>query len=165
MPAILQKDPVVLMVEDDPHAVQLLRLSLLKAGFGNRVIVCCSTEEAMKYLLGLEAFSDRLQYPLPQLILLDLKLTGQNGTDFIRWLRALPPTRLIPVVVMTGSALPEDLANAYQAGADSYLTKGNDAHQVLEQMEAIGSLWLRSALLPRGETTHGAPPLNHSPLP
>jgi len=145
---MMATDATLLLVEDDPNAVKLLCLSLLKAGFGNRVITAGSAEEAMKYLLGEGVFSDRAQYPLPQLVLLDLKLPGLSGIDFLRWLRASPAGKSLPVVVLTGSIIPEDLIDAYKAGANSYITKAQDAQNLTEQVEAIGSIWLRHGRFP-----------------
>jgi CheY-like chemotaxis protein len=71
-----------------------------------------------------------------------------NGLEFLQWLRAWPPGKMLPVVVLTGSTLEVDMVNAYKAGANSYVTKGEDAHHLLDQMQAIGSIWLRDTRLP-----------------
>jgi len=134
--------PVVLLVDDDVDTIRLIRMSLIQAGFINKVLEARDGQEAREYLLGQGKFSNRMQYPLPQVILLDLKMPRINGLEFLCWLRSWPPGRLIPVIVMTTSVLAADLSAAYNAGANSYLVKGVDAHSLIEQMIAIGSIWL-----------------------
>lgn len=135
-------NPVVLLVDDDPDTIKLIRLSLLKAGFGNKVLEAHDGQEASEYLLGEGNFANRLQYPLPQVVLLDLKMPRMGGLEFLRWLRQWPPGKFLPVIVMTTSVLETDLTEAYDAGANSYLIKGVDSHELIEQMVAIGGIWL-----------------------
>src|SRR5712675_664124 len=101
--------PIVLLVEDDPDTIKLLRISLLKEGFNNRVMEAHDGQEAIDYFLGNGKFGNRLQYPSPQIVLLDLKMPRMGGIEFLRWFRNWPPGKLVPVVVMTTSVLPSDL--------------------------------------------------------
>jgi len=140
---MIESNPVVLLVEDDTNTIRALRLSLLKAGFGNKVLEAHDGQEAVDYLRGEGEFSNRLRYPLPQLILLDLKLPRMDGFEFLKWLRAWPPGKFIPVVVLTTAMMASDLVEAYNAGASSYVLKGADAHELVEQLTGIGSVWLR----------------------
>jgi CheY-like chemotaxis protein len=140
---MMEPNPVVLIVEDDADTIQLIRLSLLKSGFGNKVLAVRDGEEAVDYLLGQNKFASRLDYPLPQLILLDLKLPRMDGFEVLKWLRTWPPGQRIPVVVLTNSVLQCDLSSAYAAGANSYLVKGADAHELMGQMSLIGEMWPR----------------------
>jgi len=142
--AMSEPNPIILLVDDNLDTLKLIRLSLLKAGFANKVLEAHDGEEALDYLLGNGKFSNRLEYPLPHVIFLDLKMPRMDGVEFLKRLRSWPPGKTIPVIVMTTSILASDLTAAYDAGANSYLVKGADAHELIEQVNAIGSIWLSS---------------------
>lgn len=142
--AMSEPNPIILLVDDNLDTLKLIRLSLLKAGFANKVLEAHDGEEALDYLLGNGKFSNRLEYPLPHVIFLDLKMPRVDGVEFLKRLRSWPPGKTIPVIVMTTSILASDLTAAYDAGANSYLVKGADAHELIEQVNAIGSIWLSS---------------------
>ena len=137
-----EPSPIILLVEDNADTIKLIRLSLLKAGFANKVLEAHDGEEAMDYLYGKAKFSNRMEFPLPQVIFLDLKMPRMNGLEFLRWLRTWPPGRMLPVIVLTTSVLPADLTDAYEAGANSYLVKGSNADELIQQVSAIGAVWL-----------------------
>jgi CheY-like chemotaxis protein len=136
------EDRVVLLVDDDVDTLFLLRLSLQKAGFYNRVEEVHNGQDAIDYLLGERKFSDRFRFPLPDVIFLDLKMPGMNGLEFLRWLRTWPPGQVMPVIVLTSSVLTADFIQAYHAGANSFMIKGDDAHDLIVQMKALGGIWL-----------------------
>src|SRR5436190_471449 len=115
--AMSESTPVILLVEDNADTIKLIRLSLLKAGFANKVLETHNGEEAIDYLYGNGKFGNRLDYPLPQVIFLDLKMPRMSGIEFLKWLRTWPPGRTVPVIVMTTSVLSADLTAAYEAGA------------------------------------------------
>ncbi len=136
-------DSVLLLVEDDPDAAQILRLTFARAGFRNQLIVVRDGQEALEYLEGQGRFSDRSQFPLPQIIFLDLKMPRMDGFEFLKWLRQTPAGKTIPVIVLTSSVFNSDLVNSYKAGANSFLVKGTDADEILAQVTAVGAIWLR----------------------
>ena len=99
-------------------------------------------EEAIKYLEGRDPYSDRNKYPMPQVILLDLKMPRMNGFQFLEWLRKSSlHLRLIPVVIMSSSALPTDVEKAYALGANSYMVKPIGLHLFRERIQAFGIYW------------------------
>jgi len=85
-----------------------------------------SAEEAQKYLSGQEPYADRALYPLPNLVLLDLKLRGVTGLQLLRWIRQSPGLRSLSVVVLSGTANATDLNRAYELGIDAYIVKPVD---------------------------------------
>src|SRR5437660_8127834 len=101
--AMFATQPVVLLVEDDLDTIKLIKLTLRKAGFDNPVCEVRDGQEAIDYLEGTGQYGNRSMFPLPQLILLDLKMPRVNGLEFLKWLRQWDPGKLIPVVVLTSS--------------------------------------------------------------
>ena len=80
-------------------------------------------QEAINYLEGEAAYEDREQYPLPDLMLLDLKMPRLNGFDVLSWLRQQPGLKRLLVTVLTSSDHPNDINRAYDLGVNSYLVK------------------------------------------
>lgn len=132
----------VLLVEDDPDDVFFIRNAFERAGIADAPRVARDGEEASAYLLGQGAFSDRRLNPAPSLVLLDLKLPRLSGLEFLAW-RARQEARLrsIPVVVLTSSQSPEDLAKAYELGANSYLVKPLESAAQLEMVKTLHRYW------------------------
>jgi len=85
---------------------------------------------------------------LPELVLLDLKMPQVNGLEVLRWIRSQPGLRRLPVIVLTGSLLPEDTQRAYEAGANSYLVKPLDFNGMMETMKNMADFWLTGTMFP-----------------
>jgi CheY-like chemotaxis protein len=141
----------LLLVEDDPIDAQFIldEFNTIPGNFQIRVVD--DGLVAMQYLIGTCKYSDRQRYPVPDLILLDLQLPYMNGFQFLEWLRtqASMPQRVIPVVVVAGSRLPEHVTRVYELGANAYLFKPVDAREFKESLAAIGTFWTRFAEMPR----------------
>src|SRR5689334_4582665 len=112
---------VILLVEDNPDDEELALLAFERSRIANELIVARDGEEALSVLRSLD--------PLPQVVLLDLKLPKVDGLEVLRQLRADPRTRRLPVVVMTSSREEEDLLRSYDLGANSYVRKPVDFAQ------------------------------------
>ena len=113
----------ILHVEDDPNDTLLLQHACRKAGIVFDLRAVSDGDQAIAYLRGIEDFSDRNKYPMPQLILLDLKMPRVSGFDVLAWLRADAKLSALPVVVLTSSNHDADIKRAYDLGAKSYLVK------------------------------------------
>jgi len=100
----------VLFVEDDPNDVALTQRAFEQAGFVNPLHVVTDGEQAIGYLAGEGRYADRARYPLPILILLDLKLPRVSGFEVLTWLREAPGVRRLPVVVLTSSGQSPDIS-------------------------------------------------------
>src|SRR6478672_7774335 len=94
---------VILLVEDRADDVLLIRRSFEKAHVPNPLHVVTNGEEAVAYLAGEGQYANRDEYPLPHLILLDLKMPKMDGFEFIRWVRGQTGLSGIPIVVLTAS--------------------------------------------------------------
>src|SRR5579862_713447 len=123
-------DPAaILLVEDDSNDAVITQQFLRKAGITNRVVHVNDGWEAMNYLAGKGPFKDRSAFPLPVLILLDLKLPKYSGFDVLTWLLTKPALVKIPVIVLTGSIYPEDRKRAAEIGAIGYQIKPVDSDE------------------------------------
>ena len=133
----------VLLVEDDPDDAELIAHAFRKAGIGNPMIVVDDGEKAMDYFHGRSAYADRRRFPIPSLILLDLKLPRRSGFEIREAVRANEPTRRIPVVVLTSSNQEHDIRRAYDAGANSYLVKPIGRDALLTMVRSIDAFWIK----------------------
>ena len=134
--------PVFLLLEDSPDDAVLVQRSFSRGNVLNPIISLQSAEDGMSYLLGVGPYKDRKQYPLPSLILLDLKLPGMDGFEFLQWLRSQPTLKTIRVVVLTSSERVRDIDRAYKLGANSYLIKPLDFERFVEISLALNGCWL-----------------------
>jgi len=131
-----------LLVEDNDNDVSLLRRAFLKARIVNPLHVVRNGEEAIEYLSGAGKYKNRLEYPLPSLVLLDLKMPGLDGFDVLRWIRNDADLRSLRVVVLTSSDELRDINLAYQLGANSFLVKPADFERFVEISQALNGYWI-----------------------
>src|SRR6185503_2037849 len=119
---ISDSQPFVLIAEDGENDVQLLRRSFHQAGINVSFQVVGDGEECIAYLSGTGKFSNREEFPLPDLLLLDLKMPRVNGFEVLRWIRSKPSLSSLRVIVLTSSERIKDVNEAYALGANSFLT-------------------------------------------
>lgn len=124
--------PTLLLVEDSEDDVILFRRTLRKSGVEVSLHVVEDGRLALHYLEGSGPYSDRQRFPLPDVVLLDLKLPHVHGLDVLRWIRARPEFQTLCVVILTSSAEPSDVETAYGCGAHAYLTKAVSAETLQE---------------------------------
>src|SRR5436190_8661740 len=98
--------------------------------------------EALDYLQGEQPFDDRQRHPIPNLLLLDLKMPRMDGFEVLEWLRRHPVLGRLLVVVLSASPREEDITRAYALGANSYLVKPNDATELNELIMRLEKYWL-----------------------
>jgi len=131
----------ILLVEDNPDDVFLFTRALSKARRPHPLHVVSSGREAIDYLSGAGKYSDRNAFPLPDLIMLDLKMPIVSGFDVLKWIRTDGMARLIPVIVLSSSALTEDVNHAYSLGANAYMVKPADAGALERLIQTISDFW------------------------
>lgn len=134
--------PVALLVEDDPDDAFLLEDACKRLGHEGMLRVARNGEEALAYLLGQGDYADRQRFPLPRLVLLDMKLPRMTGLEVLEWRRGQPAMLHIPVIVLTASQSEEDVARAYELGANSYLVKPVDSTAQLAMVKAVCAYWI-----------------------
>jgi CheY-like chemotaxis protein len=138
----IHNGPVILYVEDDQNDLILMRQAWGKAGVLNPLKVVTDGEQAVKYLSGEGKYADRSEFPLPILVLLDLKLPKLSGLDVLKWIRAEPSVQTVPVIMFSSSTRPEDIRTAYARGANSYLTKPPDHEGLTKMVASLKDYWL-----------------------
>jgi CheY-like chemotaxis protein len=129
--------PVILLVEDDPDHEALAIRALRKANVANEIQVARDGAEAIEFLKGLGD-----SQPLPQLVLLDLKLPKVDGLEVLRFIRALDRTSILPVVVLTSSDEERDIVASYRLGVNSYIRKPVNFTDFAEATRQLGLYWL-----------------------
>jgi CheY-like chemotaxis protein len=139
---VLPEQAVILIAEDSEDDITLMGRAFRKAGILNPVQVVRDGEETMAYLKGELQYANRVEYPLPALLLLDLKMPHKNGFEVLRWIRAQPGLSALRVVVLTSSERLHDVNLAYQLGANSFLVKPMDFHDLVKISQALAGYWL-----------------------
>lgn len=141
----------ILLVEDSPSDVRLIREALKETPVPVQIAVARDGVEAMEHLHRSEAEG----LNRPDLILLDLNLPRKNGREVLAEVKASPELKQIPVLVMTSSRADEDIAQAYSLNANCYITKPGDLQEYVNVVRAIEDFWFLTATLP--ETFRGFP--------
>jgi CheY-like chemotaxis protein len=134
---------VLLYAEDDPTFAEILEHTFKQGGFAHHLIRVADGEQAIAYLKGEGAYSDREQYPLPGLLLLDLKMPRVNGLDVLEWIRNKSECPHLPVVVLTVSEELRDINKAYQLGANSFLIKPPKVSELRGTLKMIDTYWFK----------------------
>jgi len=132
----------VLLAEDDGDDVFLLNLAFRRAGVAHILIDLPDGERTVEYLKGSPPFDDRLRYPFPQLLLLDLKMPKLNGFDVLAWIAGRPDMTQLPVVVLSASPLESDIQLARRLGAREFLIKPSDFDKLVRLAGDIDLRWL-----------------------
>ena len=131
---------VILLVEDNPRDEALTLRALRKSNILNKVVVVHDGVEALDYLFSTDAEGN--PKPLPQLVLLDLKLPKLDGHEVLKRIRTEPRTQVLPVVILTTSVEDRDRLEGYRLGANSYVRKPVDFTQFVEAVGQLGLYWL-----------------------
>ena len=134
--------PTILHVEDDTNDVLLLEHACRKVGVNCNIQRVADGDEAIAYLEGTDRFADRKQFPLPQVILLDLKMPRLSGFDVLTWRRANEKFRSVPVIVLSSSNHDVDLKRAYELGVNSYVMKPVSFDSLCEIIKTIHDYWI-----------------------
>jgi CheY-like chemotaxis protein len=142
-PMVSRENAVILIAEDRADDVMLIRRAFSAAKVNNPVMVVRDGEEAMAYLEGFEKYADRQTFPLPDLMLLDLKMPKMDGFDVLRAIRSRPQLRHLRVIVLTSSEDLADVNKAYELGASSFLVKPLEFDNFADLMRTLNYFWLK----------------------
>jgi CheY-like chemotaxis protein len=139
---------VILLAEDEEDYVLLIRNAFEKAHIPNPLHVVWNGQEVISYLLGEGKYSNREEYPLPDLLLLDLKMPRVNGFEVLQWIRQQPSLTPLRILVLTSSEQVRDVNEAYRLGANSFLVKPNDFEDLAYLSRLIREFWLGASKAP-----------------
>ena len=128
----------ILLVEDNPDDEMLTLRALKKNSIVNEITVAHDGAEALELIFAKASSGE----PLPGLVLLDLKLPKIDGLEVMRRIRADERTRIMPVVILTGSKLDEDILAGYRGGANAYVRKPVNFAEFAEAVKTLGLFWL-----------------------
>lgn len=140
----------ILHVEDDPNDVLLLRRAITRAHLPICYFAVEDAFEAVYYLSGRPPYDDRIRFPIPALLVVDIKMPGLDGFHVLEWAQAHPETSDIPVFVLSSSNHPKDVRRAHELGAMACFVKSHDFREVIA---AISALLPRAFSQPTGRTT------------
>jgi CheY-like chemotaxis protein len=133
---------IVLLAEDNEDDALLTQIAFKKARLANPLQIVSDGVEVIAYLKGEGQFADRVRYPFPMLLLLDLRMPRVNGFEVLTWMQQHSEINHLPVAVMTSSVDEPDIERAYQLGADSYLIKPPNAETLLALVQRLKAYWL-----------------------
>jgi CheY-like chemotaxis protein len=131
----------ILLVEDSRMDVELTLDAFREARLANTISVASTGQAALDYLFGRGSYADRTTYPLPNLILLDLKLPGIDGHMVLRQIKGTPELKRLPVIILTSSKEEGDRALSYDNGANSYLVKPVSFEGFLDVVRQLEDYW------------------------
>jgi DNA-binding response OmpR family regulator len=132
----------ILLVEDDENDVFFFTRALKKLAIENPLRVVSDGQQALDYIEGRSPFANREEFPLPHLILLDLKLPQVKGLDVLKRVREVCDPSLV-VVILSSSKSQSDISKAYQLGANAYLTKPANFEGLVGLVRTVNEFWLQ----------------------
>jgi CheY-like chemotaxis protein len=138
---MITSDPVVLVAEDNDNDAQMLRRAFQQAGLVVPLYVVSDGDEAVEYLQGSGRYANRKRFPVPDLLLLDLKMPRKDGFQVIEWVRKQPSLAPLRIVVLTSSDEIRDVNQAYRLGANSFLVKPLDFTDFKNTIHDILTYW------------------------
>lgn len=133
---------VILLVEDDLAHIEIIKRNFEASRLANRLISVEDGQEALDYLHRKGKYKDTDQSPLPNLILLDLRLPKVDGLEVLKTIKSDPALSSIPVVILTTSPAESDMVKAYKYNANSYLVKPVDFSKFNQLMNTFGYYWI-----------------------
>lgn len=130
----------ILLVEDNPHDLELTLIALEKSQLANEVIVVRDGAEALDYLHARGDYAER-QKGNPAVVLLDLKLPKVDGIEVLREVRTTQELRGLPVVMLTSSREEQDLIRSYELNVNAYVVKPVDFKEFVRAISDLGIFW------------------------
>ena len=131
----------ILVADDTDDDVVLLQRAFTKARMAPPRHIVDNGAAAIAYLAGEGPYADRTLFPLPALLLLDLKLPQRSGLEVLAWLRQQPGLKHLPVIVMTTSAQPTDVDQACELGANAFVVKSTPFDDLVALVHALHTFW------------------------
>lgn len=142
------KPITILLAEDDEEDRYLISEALDEGRVPNHLYMVEDGEQLMDYLFRRGQYTDKEQWPEPDLILLDLNMPRKDGREVLEEVKEIPDFRHIPIVVLTTSRAEEDVFRSYHMGVSGFVTKPVTFRELMETMKTIGAYWGKVSTLP-----------------
>ena len=139
----------ILLVDDEAEDIYFFKRAIESAGLPLNVQVAHNGLEAVNYLKQACENNDATAFPFPKVILTDNRMPVMSGREFLRWLSEHPRCRVIPTVVLGGSASPDDIQESYNLGAHSYFVKPMEPTALQDLVKMIFNYWTHAQVPPR----------------
>jgi CheY-like chemotaxis protein len=152
----------VLYVEDDPNDAVSFERALRKSGLPINLQIVMDGQFAIEYLLGQEQYHDRQKYPLPKVIVTDMKMYRMGGVQLLQWIRANAKFGKLPVVLYSTSNEDNDVSIAAAAGATRYFRK---TYHCLEVMDFLRDFIANKGVVDAAKDAKGKTVKGQSPRP
>lgn len=136
-------NPTILVVDDDPNDLFLIKSAFEAVGVGSRIQTASSGDEAIAYLSGEGEFSDRRVYAYPDFVITDLKMPQGDGFAVLEHFKQNPDWAVIPTVVLSGSEDNDDIKRAYLLGASAYHVKPSSPVALRALVKTLHDYWLK----------------------
>ncbi len=142
------RECVIMLVEDNEAHAELTANALEQANVGNQIIIMGNGSEALDYLKGKGKWEGRRDRPMPNLILMDIKMPVIDGKQALAAIKNDDRLRQIPVIMLTSSALDADIKDCYAIGANSYIVKPVSFGKFVETVKGIPIYWFMLNKMP-----------------
>ena len=133
---------LILLCEDSREDVFLVRNAFAKAGLSHAIVEARNGQQAVNYLSGSGLYADREKHPLPDLVLLDLRMPLMDGFEVLEWLKTRGDLGWLPVVVLSASDSPADRESARKLGAHDYLLKPREWEDLVKAVQELHDRWI-----------------------
>lgn len=130
----------VLLVEDNPNDVLFILRAIQQGNLPLMLHHVQNGEAAVSYLQGDGPYGDRLRYPLPSLVISNIKMPRMNGLQLLKWMRQQVAWKYLPMVIFSSSGQPEEVAQCEKLGATSCLIKPVDLNDLVIALQQITAL-------------------------
>lgn len=143
-----KRSSTIIFAEDNPADQLLVQQAFKLAGVINPIVTVNDGLELLDYLRGKGDYSDRLQHPPADLVLMDLEMARMDGRRALSLIKEDPALKHLPIVIMTASSDEADVYLAYEWGAASFMTKPADIDSWAQSLRVIAEYWLHIVIKP-----------------
>lgn len=151
---VYKRSITILYADDDLDDQLLVRDAMREAHLANEIRFANDGEELIDYLLNKGKFKDKIKYPRPGLILLDLNMPKKDGREALKEIKANPDLRMIPIVILTTSKVDEDILRSYDLGVNSFIVKPVSFNSLVEIVKSLADYWFDIVQLPVENLEH-----------
>jgi CheY-like chemotaxis protein len=152
----MNRQCTILIVDDDENDIFFVKRAFTEINVHCTFQMLKNGQEVVDYLKGDGEFADREKYPMPMMILMDLKMPIMDGFQVLAWLRSRPGIKVIPTIVFSSSDLPGDITRAYELGANSFMTKSVTYDGLLLKLQTLSQYWLEHCKHPQVADAEGS---------